>query len=206
MFKKVISVSLLLLFFLSVSTDVEAQKRGTKKREKKERSDSSNSERSRSSRDRGESSNTVSFTDRINYEISIGNISFNQGFGITLKPHAAYKFTERLSAGIAVRTFYDFVNIVNGDDLSLFSYGPSGFGRFKITDEIYVQGEYNIMSYDQGPNGDRVSKSSPMFGLGYLSGYGPWRFGLQLLFIGNEEFRDFERSTVDYWFSFSYNF
>ncbi len=199
MFKNIISISLLVIFFLAFSTDVDAQR----KRSKKKTTKTETKKRSRSSRDRDE--NKVKFTDRLNYDINVGNISLNNGFGITLKPSVGYKFTERLSAGLALRAFYNFVNIRGGDDLSLFSYGPSVYGRFKVSEQFYFQGEYSSMSYDAGPNGDRFSAKSPMFGGGYLSGFGPWKFGIQLLFVVDEDFRDIE-NTIDYWFSFSYNF
>ena len=87
-----------------------------------------------------------------------------------------------------------------------FSYGPSLYGRFKVANEFYIQTEYDFMSYDFGPNADRQNEATPMVGIGYLSGYGPWTFGIQLLFITNNTVRDIENSALDYWFSFSYNF
>lgn len=192
--------------FLSFMPDADAQRRGTKKRERKEDT-SQNSEKSRSSRDRGGDTESISLKDRMNYEISIGNINFNSGFAISLKPAAAFKFNERLSAGAALRSFYIFQNRGFGqDDISLFHYGPSAFGRFKVSNEIYLQAEYNYMSYDAGPNGDRVNEGSPYIGGGYLSGFGPWKFGIQLLFITDDTIRNIENTTLDYWFSFSYNF
>lgn len=200
MYKKLGSISLLVLFLMFATLELSAQKKRSKKRPAKE--DTEEKTRSRSSR---EDTETISFFDKINYDINIGNISLSNGFGISLKPAAAYKFTERLSTGLALRAFYQFINVRGGDDLSYFHYGPSVYGRFKISNEFYVQGEYSRMSYDAGPNSDRVIASSPMAGVGYLSGYGPWTFGIQLLFIFDERFRDIE-DTIDYWFSFSYNF
>jgi len=197
MIKKIISISLLVVFFLSFSTEVDAQRKRSKRK-------SDTKERSRSSRERSEKE-TVSFADKLTYDINVGNITLNNGFGITLKPAVGYKFTERLSAGLALRAFYNFVNVRGGDDVSFFSYGPAAYGRFKISEEIYLQGEYLRMSYDGGPNGDRFSRSTPMIGGGYVSGFGPWKFGIQLLFALNEDFREVE-DLVDYWFTFTYNF
>jgi len=203
MTKKIISISLLVLFFLTVSTDIEAQRKKRKTSKKTEDTEDTRSRsRSRSSQERTE---TVSFTDRLNYDINIGNISFNNGFGITLKPAVGYKFADRISAGLALRAFYNFVNIRGGDDFSTFSYGPSVYSRFKVSEDFYIQGEYSRMSYQFDPNADRVTASSPLAGIGYLSGFGPWKFGIQVLFVFNERFRDIE-NTIDYWFSFSYNF
>ncbi len=192
MIKKHISIALMVLFFVSIAAESFSQRR------------SSRSSRT-SSRDKKEEKASIS--DQLNYEISIGNISFNQGFQISFKPHVAYNFGTRASAGVAFRGFYYFQNLPAGsDDVSFFDYGPSVFGRFKVTPEFFLQTEYTHMSYDYGANADRRSAGSPLVGGGYMSGYGPWKFGIQLMFITDDSVRNEERSSIDYWFSFSYNF
>ena len=112
MFKKVIPISLAFIFCLALSTDADAQKKRSKKRKSRDKTE--NEERSRSSRDRGYQEETISFADRINYDINIGNIGFNQGFQLSAKPSAGYKFTDRVSAGLGLRFFYQFINFTNG--------------------------------------------------------------------------------------------
>lgn len=198
------------IFFLGVVVEADAQRRSSKSRS------SDRSERSsRSSRSRDTDTEKIGLKDRLFYEIPVGNIGFNGGFNISLKPTVGYKFTERLGVGLGVRSFYYFINIQdpNADDPSLLFFGPSAFGRFKVSQDIYIQAgyDYNSYKYDEStrrfsPNSPRIWRGSPMVGLGYNSGYGPWKYGLQLLFMVDNDVRDIEGSAVDYWINFSYNF
>jgi len=191
------------MFFLTIVTESEAQRRSSKRRSS-DRTEKRSRDESRTSRD-GDTE-TLGLADRLYYEIPLGNIGFSNGFNISLKPSVGYKFTERLSAGLGIRTFYQFVNRPAGfDDESFLFYGPAVFGRFKITEEIYIQGEYDYNSYASS-NVDRFWQGSPLVGLGYTSGYGPWKFGIQVLFITDDDVRNIEGNTIDYWFTFSHNF
>jgi len=208
--KKSFAIVLMTLFFFSIATEADAQRRSKKSRS------SDRSERTRSSRDRGDSdrtrdrdreTETIGLKDRLYYEIPIGNLNLNGGFSISGKPSVGYKATERLSAGVGVRTFYYFINNPAGfDDQSFLFYGPAVFGRVKVTQDIYIQAEYDYNSYQFSQNADRRWIGTPLLGLGYSSGYGPWKYGLQLLFIMNDEIRNIEGSVVDYWININYNF
>lgn len=203
--KRNFAITLFILFFLGFISEAEAQRRSSSSRS------SSRSERSSRSADRDQDrdsdTETIGIKDRLYYEIPIGNLNFNGGFSISGKPSVGYKFTERLSTGLGLRTFYFLVNNPPGfDDQSFLFYGPAVFGRFKITQDIYIQAEYDYNSYQFNSNADRRWVGTPLFGVGYSSGYGPWKYGLQLLFIVDDEIRDLENSVVDYWINFSYNF
>lgn len=200
--KRILVLALMTIFFASIATEMDAQRRSSKKRssDRSERSDR------RSSRDRDTDEDKVSLKDRLYYEIPLGNINFNSGFSISLKPSVGFKATERLSAGLGMRTFYYFINNRGFDDESYLFYGPALFGRFKVTQDIYIQAEYDYNSYQFNNNADRRWIGTPLVGLGYSSGYGPWKYGLQLLFILDNEIRDIENSVVDYWININYNF
>jgi len=202
--KKTFAIVLMTIFFVSIAAEADAQRRSRKSRnsDKSERSS-----RSKRDRDRDSGTETIGLKDRLYYEIPIGNLNFNGGFSISGKPSVGYKLTESLSGGLGLRTFYYFINNPPGaEDESLLFYGPAVFGRFKVTQDIYIQAEYDYNSYQFNSNADRLWVGTPLVGLGYSSGYGPWKYGLQLLFILDSEARDFERSTVDYWINFNYNF
>jgi len=198
------------IFLLGVVVEADAQRRSSKSR------NSDRSERSsRSSRNRDADTEKISINDRLFYEIPIGNIGFNGGFSISLKPTVGYKFSERFGVGVGLRSFYYFLNNpnINGEDASLFLFGPSTFARFKVTQDIYLQAgyDYNSYKYDEvrqqaSLTADRTWFGSPMIGAGYSSGYGPWKYGLQLLFMVDDDVRNRENSAVDYWINFSYNF
>ena len=190
MIKKHISVILLVLFFVSVAEEAFSQRTTSR----------------RSSRDRDRQEEKVSFADKLNYNIGLGNVGLGSNFSISLKGTVAYKPIDQLAFGGGGRFLYIFTNRIGGPDISLFDWGGVAFGRFLITENIYIQGEYNFASFDRGDNFDRLNHSYPQFGGGYMSGYGPWKYGIQLLFVADELARDYTGTTIDYWIMFSYNF
>lgn len=205
--RKIFILTLMTIFFVSVASDADAQRRKRKSRSSDRSERNSRSDRSDRDRDRDAETETIGIKDRLYYEIPIGNLNFNGGFSISGKPSVGFKFTERASAGLGVRTFYYFVNRPQGvEDESYLFYGPAVFGRFKVTQDIYIQAEYDYNSYQFSPNADRRWIGTPLLGVGYSSGYGPWKYGLQLLFMLDDEVRNVENSVVDYWINFSYNF
>lgn len=153
-----------------------------------------------------------SLMEKINPEIKFGNLGFFNGLSISSKIGVGYKLSERFTAGVGGKLFYDQF-AVTGPDPSVFDYGGYLFGRGKITNEIYVQAEYAFMNYSADPVGFRIRDLTadqkinfPLIGLGYMSGAGKWRFGVELLYNTNERARDIQRSVIEYWFGASYNF
>jgi len=215
-FSKLFSFSLVLVFLLSFSSELDAQKRGSKKRESKETteesSSTSKSSQSRSSRDKDSNTESIPIKDRIIYDIHIGQLGFNRGFTISAKGGAAYKFSDRFSVGIGLKNYYYLQNNQgSANDISVLNWGPYIYPRFKISEQIYLKAEYYYISFDNDPfntgNSDRINEGIPMFGAGYVSGFGPWKFGLELLFIPSDSDRDLYYGDVfEYMFSFIYNF
>ncbi len=205
---RIFSLSLIFLFVLICSSDLDAQRRGTRSR------DDDRSERSRSSRDRNSDKEVIPIRDRIIYDIHIGQLAFNQGFQISAKAGAAYKFNDIISVGLGFKTFY--ININNpgsANDASLFDFGPYIYPRFKISEQFYVKGEYYYISKDNDifntGNAERDNRFVPLVGAGYVSGFGPWKFGLELLYIAaSNDVHDqfFYGDLFEYMFTFTYNF
>ena len=210
MYKKIISINLLVLFFLMLAVEADAQRRSSRSRSS--RTEESDRSRSRSSRARQADEEKIPLRDRIIYDIHIGQLGFAQGFTISAKGGAAYKFTDRLSLGAGLKTFYFLQNNPgSSQDVSIFNYGPYIYPRFKISEQIYLKAEGYMISFDNDPfntgNSDRINEFIPMFGAGYVSGFGPWKFGLELLFIPSDSDRDLYYGDVfEYMFSFIYNF
>ncbi len=192
----IIKAVMLFSFIILINYDVDAQ---TKKRRPKEEPTESRT------RVRGEAdSEKPSFTENLNYEIKFGNIGFSNQFSIALKPSVGYKFHKYGSAGVGSRLNYTFINRTAAPDLSFIDYGFFGYARARLGNSFYLQGEYTTYSLDFDTY--RKNNSYPLFGAGYLSGYGDWTWGAELLFIGNGEARDDYGSVVEWWFSASYNF
>lgn len=167
---------------------------------------------SRSKKEVKEAIDKKSPFEKINAEILLGNVGFFNGLSISSKLSAFYKLSDRFALGGGVKLFYDQYSVI-GPDPSVFDYGGFFAGRAKITKDIYFKAEYAFMHYAKDPDNyqirrlyENVSVDYPLFGLGYMSGTGNWRFGIELLYIANETARDIQSSVVEYWFGASYNF
>jgi hypothetical protein len=166
--------------------------------------------------DRRSQAEDIPVNEKLAYAFNIGNIGFSgggfggSGFTVSAKAMAGYKFAKPLTAGVHLKAFYDIFGVPNAPDISLFSYGTGIFGRVTILEQFFLQGEYNLTSYDGDsrtfpPNRDTYTY--PMVGGGYESGFGPWKYGIMLLFNLKEEVRDIGGVGFgEYWITFSYNF
>ncbi|MBK8515769.1 MAG: hypothetical protein IPL55_05595 [Saprospiraceae bacterium] len=179
---------------ITYNADAQVRKRTTSKKKTKEKTEQ------------------VSLLDKINPEIKFGNLGFFNGLAISTKVNAGFKVSNRFSFGAGGKLYYDQSSVV-GPDPSITDLGGFLYGRAKITNEIYFQAEYALMKYGADPVGynfrglrEDQKVNFPLVGLGYCSGLGKWRFGIELLYVTNELARDYQNSVVEYWFGASYNF
>jgi opacity protein-like surface antigen len=190
----------MLSLFLAPCADAQVRKKTTttaKKNQEKEATDA-----------------TSGFMDKFNPEIKFGNLGFFNGFSLSTKLTAGYRLSNHFTAGLGGKLFFDQRVIVGAPNPSILDLGPLMFARGKITDNIYLQAEYAFMNYGKDPVGyttrryltQNVSLNYPLIGVGYLSGTGKWKFGVELMYIANERARDYQNSIVEYWFGASYNF
>ncbi len=200
---RVLTSVLLFSMMIFFSTEMEAQRKSRKRS-----SDRSTRTERTSSRTNSDDTETISLRDRLAYDIHIGNIGFNQGFNISLKSAVGYKVSERFTVGLGGKMFYLFRNSFGqSQDVSLLTYAGYVYPRFKISESIYIKGEYNLYSIDYGSNADRINTSIPMIGGGYVSGFGPWKFGIEILFLPIDRNRDELYGDVfEYTISILYNF
>lgn len=179
-----------LLIFTTLAESLEAQRRRTR---------TSNADR----QERQEQNDLSQW-----YAISIGTLGFGSGFSISGKFSYALRFKERFSVGAYGKTFYDLVNVINGPDIGLFSYGGGAFTRINITNDIFLQGEYGYGSFETfEPNTLRQFRENhlyPSVGGGYKTGYGDWTYGFHLQLPLDDRVRDFV--SLEYWIDFNYNF
>ncbi|MDF1697204.1 MAG: hypothetical protein P1U56_15280 [Saprospiraceae bacterium] len=201
--KKFFVPFLVIVFLFTIIDDASAQRRGKKKRRKTE-----DTERS-STRDREDDFESTSIAEKLNIEIKPGNLNFfgNQ-LSISLKSNVGYKFNNVFSAGAGGKFFYDYINSFGSSaDISAFSYGGLVYGRAKITQTFYLQGEYNIVSFGAVSTVPQETIAYPLAGIGYVQQGYDWSFGLELLAILNDRVRDKPQGTiVEYWINFSKNF
>jgi hypothetical protein len=181
---------IIILFAINVDMDAQRKRKRVRPSDRVEEEESSEPK--------------MSFTDNLNYEIKIGNLGFSNDFVISLKPSVGYKFHKYGSAGVGSRIFYA-TGVRNGTQVTAFDYGFYGYGRVRLNHNFYLQGEYTTYSID---NGTRENITYPLVGAGYVTsiGGGPWSSGIEILFIADSDARIDTESTVEWWFSFSYNF
>jgi len=197
--KQYFQVLFILTLSVFMSNDVSAQLRKKTNKERKETSKKGRIDQ-------------TSLVDQLNPEFKFGNLGFFNGLSISTKANVGYKLSERFTIGAGGKLFYDQF-AVTGSDPSVFDYGGFLLGRGKVTNEIYIQAEYAFMNYAADPAGFNIRGLSvdqkinfPLIGLGYMSGMGKWRFGVELMYNTNETARDIQRSVIEYWFGASYNF
>jgi len=196
------------LFLFATVTDSFSQRRSSRERP--------------SSRDRDrEQTEVVPFTDKLAFDILIGNPNFsNSGIDFSGKLAAGYKISDKFTLGAGLKYKYLFLNNPIDQfgnvlpDQSAFDYGFYVYPRYRISEQFYVKGEYNYfvanclagqLSIDcLGGNADKFKASFPMIGGGYAQGFGKWKVGIELMVaIGNDG-----RDTYDffeYMFSFLHN-
>lgn len=203
--KKYIIPFLLVVFFSSIALDAEAQR-------KRRRSSDDKKENTRRDRRGADEESATSFSSKLIYDINIGNISLaNSVFGFSIKPGVGYKLNNRLAGGLGLKYFYTLDGRYD-PDVHINDYGAFAFAKFKITESIYLQGEYSATSFDdvdrrrRGLEDGRKSIYYPMVGGGYMTGFGNWKSGLQILFIFDEQVRDLSQYPVEFWFGFTRNF
>ena len=182
------------LFLFALATDAVAQRRSRT-----------------STRDREEKKETLPFKDKLSYNIYLGTIGFNSGFSFSTKFDVGIKPFDSFDAftvGVGGKLQYAFFNdFGTANDESQVNYAGYPFVRFRVSEDIYLKGEYNFFSRDLGPNSDRVNLSFPMIGGGYVQGFDRWKFGFEiLLLVDNSEVPGFGGATPsDFYTLIEYN-
>ena len=196
---KLLSVLLVLVTMILPSEELLAQTR-RKRTNKDETIVSSGSRKSK------QDENYVPFSERLNTEIRLGNLGIGTQFAISLKPSVAYKFGKVFSSGIGARAAYTYINQSFGfPDVSYFDYGGFVFARAKLFNSFYLQGEYASTRFDFDTF--TRTRNYPLAGAGYMStGGGNWSYGVELMFILDDQARDLQGSVVEYWINFSHRF
>lgn len=194
---KYIAGLVMLFIFLLDTVSADAQIRRTRTRD--------------DDRQRDRSEEQIPVNEKLAYSIQLGNLGFsNNGFSFSMKGEVGYKLIDRIAAGITPKFFVDIIGQpVGTDDVNLFSYGVGAFARLSVTNDIFIQGEYNLTSFDDDIRlgGERDLYAYPSIGAGYESGYGPWRGGILFLYTMSKEVRTLPAAGFgEYWITFSYNF
>jgi len=182
--KKHITILLIGLFLAAFVTESYSQRRSSRTRD----------DRSTRSSDRT-TKEVSSISDKLTYEILLGNPWVtNNYFEVSGKLGAGYKVTDFLAFGAGPKFRYSGQG--SGTE---FIWGPQFFGKVNLGETLYIRAEYDYLFQK---NFDNIS--SPLAGIGYLSGFGKWRYGLEVLVPFKAEYRN-NFALLDYMFSFIYN-
>ncbi len=191
----------------SLVDDASAQRRGKKKRRTEEKTEENDKKRS-SRDDDDEDYGPSGLKEKLNTEIKIGNLNFfgNQ-FSLSLKSNLGYKLNNTFSAGLGGKMYYDYINILNSsDDFHFTSFGGLAYARAKITKQLYVQAEYNVLSLEYAQTVTlRETLLYPSAGIGYMYEGFNWSSGIEVLVPFNDVVRD-RTGIIEYWITFSHNF
>lgn len=187
-----------IIFLFSVVTEGLSQRRSSRSSREKEKQ---------------EEEDKVSFKDKLAYDIHVGNLGFNSGFFISGKFGAGYKVIDPLTIGLGVKAEYGFVNQDGPNDFDIFNYGFYGYTRYRIGEQFYAKGEYNYFSGQVGSDNlaDRETVFFPMIGGGYVSGFGQWKYGFEVMLTLGGEDSNYGRqprdvySFIEYTLVFTYN-
>jgi len=79
-----------------------------------------------------------------------GNLGFQFGTitNVEVSPIVGYRINERLSAGLGVTYIYYKIDFDNRPDFETNIYGGRLFGRYRITDQIFAQAEYESLNLE----------------------------------------------------------
>ncbi len=103
------------------------------------------------------------------------NAQFGQVTFVGASPFAAYRFTERFSGGVGA-TYQYYRDARFSPTFTMNMYGARLFGRFHISEELFLHGEYeNLLSRFQDNNGNLLARQwrgAALAGAGYLLRFG----------------------------------
>lgn len=202
-----------LVILMLCATMAMAQSKSSKSKKKASASDKKNARKEVSAKDESFWSTKMWYGADINYP-AIGNGFFNMG----LSPRAAYKLTNKISAGVVVKTDYSWYRLDNSfggpAKFENLDYGAGVFARARIFSGLYAQAEYERSTFKTNPQidlntnkiiTDKVVQPYAYLGLGWSSGFGKWQtqIGISRNILFND---DTIRNLWDFKFGLAYNF
>jgi hypothetical protein len=102
-----------------------------------------------------------------NVGLWLGTFTFIQA-----APFVGYRVTDKLTLGTGVDyTYVRDRRVIPADEFSIF--GGNVFGRYNVSRELFIQGEYSTLSFPDF-SGKRQWFSSPLIGGGYFPGRGAY--------------------------------
>jgi len=187
--KRIIPMLLVAVFVIMSTMDAEAQRKRKRRTAEKERRE-----------------DPFNKTGQLYHEIKFGNIFVNNGINLAAGYTVGFSINNFLSVNAGPRMRYTYFNGVGSNNFNLFDWSTIAGVRAKITETIYLQGDYGYFHTDLDyRSNDDLKKWAPLIGGGYITGEGPWKVGFEAKIHLDSELQD-EYNLYEYWFSASYNF
>ena len=98
-------------------------------------------------KDTGQGLSNLSFRERITFNVGGGFMLGNTYSNINIQPQVGYRITKNFTAGIG-SNFQYYKNTYISSDAFLI-YGGNAFARYRISKEIFVQSEYQMLNFQQ---------------------------------------------------------
>ena len=182
------------------------------KKEKEEKAKTATKEDGKSNKD--------FWTTKMMYGSYVNYPSFGQGiFNMALSPMVGYKVTPELAVGVLTKLNYTWVRNPNATEapLQLLDLGLGVFARAKILRVILLHAEYEKTKYaypDFGVSPTkivRIPETSANLGIGYISGYGTWKYEIGIYYDAlypekNKLGTTFKQTPFEYRAAITYNF
>ena len=160
------------------------------------------------------------WTTKMMYGSYVNYPSFGQGiFNMALSPMVGYKVTPELAVGVLTKLNYTWVRNPNATEapLQLLDLGLGVFARAKILRVILLHAEYEKTKYaypDFGVSPTkivRIPETSANLGIGYISGYGTWKYEIGIYYDAlypekNKLQKTFKQTPFEYRAAITYNF
>lgn len=201
-----------LAILMLCATMAMAQSKSSKSKKKPSASDKKNARKEVKAADESFWTTKMWYGADINYP-TLAPGFFNMG----LSPRIAYKLTNKISAGIVLKTDYTYYRNIDpsiSKKFESFDYGGGFFARARIFRGLFAQGEYERSvfhfptAFDYNLNKYVIEKTSQPYaylGLGWSSGFGKWQ--TQIGINRNVLYNDNSiRGLWDFKFGITYNF
>ena len=160
------------------------------------------------------------WTTKMMYGSYINYPYFGNGiFNMALSPMIGYKVTPELAVGVLTKFNYIWQRNSNPTEapLQVVDLGIGVFARAKILRVILLHAEYERTNYSTAdPNTSplkiiKVPENSANLGLGYISGYGTWKYEIGIYYDAlypekNKLGTTFKQTPFEYRAAITYNF
>ena len=183
--KKIVMLFLFAVAMMAQNAEAQTKKKPASKSSASKSKSSSASKPKNDTKEVAKDDNSDFWRTKMMYGSYINYPRFGRGvFNMALSPMVGYKITPDLVAGVVTKFNYTWLKNPNPVQApyQLLDFGIGVFARAKILKVILLHGEYERTKYSGfDPNNStptilKFPETSANLGIGYISGYGTWKY------------------------------